>query len=722
MRTFTFKFLLRKQMSRVSYICSALLLINTISYGQVRNYNLVYSDNIQGGTEMFGNTLLHIVNNGTVNLTKMNGNSVNGNSTYGNDNENMQYIDVDGTTGNGSITRNSSTSDLILPAGTNIIKLARLYWGGRVKNSDFDLSVDSNKTIKIRKGTSSAYSSVTSLGIDKVTISTGYTEYQAYADITALVKNNGAGTYEVGNAPLSTGSISGGGNHGGWCIVVVYENSNLDYKSVRIYDGFQQVYSNGNALTTTVTLTGLNVPSGTLAAGDAKMGVLSWEGDANLTKDYLKINTHLFSNTTNPSDNPWNGTITNNGVHVTTKNPNYTNQMGIDIDQFDVGTGYGISPNANSVKLEFGTEADQYFPGLFTFTIKMKDPSITLDKTVTDANNNHLGEKNEILTYSLKGSNTGVGNANYIVISDTLPNTVTYVPGSLKVMSCPGMPLGSMTDAAGDDAAEYIVNGSIKTVRFRIGTGCSPSTGGTLAENESYDLQFQVTVNDPGLNKPIPSILNIARISAKSDADVDFVDDGTAIINPDNGPLPITLVSFSATLLQNESVKLDWKTSMEINCSKYKIERSFDGSMFSEVASVDGSGTSSIVHTYSTIDNVSSSAGAIIYYRLRQLDLDGKGSYSKVVSVKTKPSDKNVVVSPNPFRSYLNVNMNWSRTEIITARVINIQGKEVVTKSIQMTKGLNYIKLDELSNLPSGNYFIQFISSGERFTEKITKQ
>ena len=161
---------------------------------------------------------------------------------------------------------------------------------------------------------------------------------------------------------------------------------------------------------------------------------------------------------------------------------------------------------------------------------------------------------------------------------------------------------------------------------------------------------------------------------------------------------------------------------MEINCSKYKIERSFDGNMFSEVASINGSGTTSIMHNYSALDNVSSSAGAIIYYRLKQIDLDGKGSYSKVVSIKTKQSDKNLVISPNPFKNYLNVNMNWNKAEVITARVINIQGKEVVTKSIQMNKGLNYIKLDELSNLPAGNYFIQFISSEERFTEKITKQ
>jgi len=78
----------------------------------------------------------------------MNDNSTNGNSVYGNDTENMQYTDVDGAAGNGSVTRNSSSSDLNLPPGTNTIKLARLYWGGRVKNSDFDLKSDANKKIK----------------------------------------------------------------------------------------------------------------------------------------------------------------------------------------------------------------------------------------------------------------------------------------------------------------------------------------------------------------------------------------------------------------------------------------------------------------------------------------------------------------------------------------------------------------------------------------------
>jgi len=50
---------------------------------------------------------------------------------------------------------------------------------------------------------------------------------------------------------------------------------------------------------------------------------------------------------------------------------------GLDIDQFDVGTDMHFTTNSNSVKLEFGTTSDKY-RNFFTFTIKMKDPTINL--------------------------------------------------------------------------------------------------------------------------------------------------------------------------------------------------------------------------------------------------------------------------------------------------------------------------------------------------------
>lgn len=715
---FTFS---KRKLKRVAFLAFTLLLSLTSAQAQQRNYGLIYSENIKGGSTLFGNTLLHILKSGQPDLKKMNDNKANGNSDYGNDNENTQNVDIDGTTGIGSVTVNSSSADLVLPTGNNAIKFARLYWGGRVTNSEFDLSKESNTKVKLRKGTTSAYADVKAMGIDQTAISDGYTEYQAYADVTAYVQSNGGGTYTVGNVPLSVGPMSGGGNHGGWCIVVVYENSSLNYNSIRLYDGFQRVYNGGTSTTTSVMLSGLNVPSGTLSDSDAQMSVMCWEGDANLKGDFLKINGNLFSNTTNQKDNPWNGTITNNGAHVTTKNPNYTNQMGIDIDMFNVGTGYGIKPNASSVSLEFGTEADQYYPGLFTFSIRMKDPTITLQKTVKDANNNHLAEANEILTYTLKGANLGTGNANDIIVTDTLPNTVTYLPNSLKVIASPGITAGNQTDAAGDDIAEYLSNGSVKTVIFRLGTGASATKGGTLAENEAYEVQFQVTVNDPGKGKLVPSIMNIARVKSSSDANTIFTDDGTAVINPEAGPMPVTLARFTATLLNDNKVKLDWGTSMEIICKNFIVERSFDGNIFSPGATIDGHGTTSLFHEYTAIDEIPGYAGSVVYYRLRQTDLDGKENLSKVISIKLKKDNQVVSVSPNPFVSYININLDWGKSESIQVKVINIQGKEVFSKSLQVNKGVNNMKIDELSKLPSGNYFIQFVSPSERFVQKISK-
>ncbi|MEO6330582.1 MAG: T9SS type A sorting domain-containing protein [Ginsengibacter sp.] len=717
-----FTFRLFSHRKTVLSITTVACLLNFLCDAQPRAYSIVYSDNIKGGSAIFGNTLLQIIDGGGVNTIKMNDNSTNGNSVYGNNRENMEYADIDGTAGNGSVTRNSSSADLLLPAGTNTIKIARLYWGGYILKSEFDLTAGVNRKIKLRKGTSNVYADVTAIGIDLEDINSTSSQYQAYADVTEFIKNNGAGTYEAGNVPISAGSFSISGANGGWCIVVIYENQDFDFNSIRFYDGFQKVYTLNNLPSISVTLTGLNVPSGAIKAGDAKMGVVAWEGDANLKSDFLKINGHLFSNAKNPADNPWNGTITTNGVHVTTKNPNYTNQMGLDIDQFDVGLGYGISPGDNSINLEFGAEADRYFPGAFTFTIKMKDPGIILNKTVSDANNNNLAEANEVITYTFKGKNTGVGDANSVVITDTLPYAITYLPGSLNVIKCPGVSAGVKTDAPGDDIAEYIDNGSSKIVRFRLGTGSNGTTGGTLAATDSFEVEFKATVNDPGPGNSVPSLINIARIKAKSDANIDFVDDATAIINAEGGPLPVTLVSFTGNLLQDNKIKLTWATSMEINCSQYKVERSIDGRTFYEVATIAGNGTTPSVHSYSTIDDVSSTTGSVLYYRLKQMDLDKKGSFSKVIAVKIKNFNKQISISPNPFTNYLNINTEWNKNEIINVKVINVQGKEVIFKNIQMNKGLNYVSIEELSKLSAGNYFIQFISADERITRKITKE
>jgi uncharacterized repeat protein (TIGR01451 family) len=711
-------------------LLSIVLLISLSFYvnAQNRNFGIVYSENIRGGAVLFGNTLMYASNSdSSVNSTKMNGNSVNGNSLYSNgdlNTTNMQFIDIDGITGDGIGTKNSSSADLFLPAGTNTIKIARLYWGGRVNTIDFDITQATNQTIKVRKGTNGPYQEIGAAQFEKTIVgpgtSTEFTCYQAYVDITTLVQQQGAGTYTVGNGAFSTGLGGDFGNFGGWGIMVVYENPALDFNSVRVYDGYQNIYSGGGQLAKTITLTGLNVPSGALSLTDARVGIIGWEGDAAYDGDYFKINDSLFTNSLNQINNPWNGTVSNDGVHVTTKNPSFTDQMGIDIDQFNVGLGYGILPNASSVTLEYGTNQDQYFVGLVTFVIKMKEPIIKLTKTVTDANNNDTAEIGEILTYKLKGKNVGAGNANAVVLTDSLPSTMTFVANSLKVNYGPGFITPEFkTDATSDDIAEYV--GATKTVTYRMGNGANATSGGYLAFADSFEVEFQVTVNTP-VNGVLPPIINTARLVATSDALIYYVDDATVSIKTPVTSLPVKLSSFSANLQLSKQVKIAWTTSAEINSSKFEIERSSDGINFNIVAIKAAAGNSSATINYSLIDDATAVTSAIAYYRLRQFDFDGKSSISKVVSVKLKKTIGNFTVSPNPFYNNLNINIEWNATESTVVKVFNVLGAEIISKKVNMIKGYNYLTIDELSKLKPGNYIIQFNANNEKLIKQITKQ
>jgi uncharacterized repeat protein (TIGR01451 family) len=394
--------------------------------------------------------------------------------------------------------------------------------------------------------------------------------------------------------------------------------------------------------------------------------------------------------------------------------------MGIDIDQFNVGLGYGILPNASSVTLEYGTNQDQYFAGVVTFVIKMKEPIIKLTKTVTDANNNDTAEIGEILTYKLKGKNIGAGNANSVVLTDSLPSTMTFVANSLKVNYGPGYISPEFkTDAVSDDIAEYV--GATKTITFRMGNGANAINGGYLAFSDSFEVEFQVTVNTP-VNGVLPPIINPARLVATSDALIYYVDDATSFIRTPATSLPVILSYFTANLQLNKQVKIDWTTSTEINSSIFEIERSIDGITFNVVTTKAAAGNSSTTINYSINDNTTSVTAPIVYYRLKQIDLDGKTIISKIVSVKLKKTIGNFTVSPNPFSSNVNINIEWNANENKVIKVFNALGAEVISKKVSMIKGYNYITFNELSTLQSGNYIIQLTTNNEKIIKHITKQ
>src|SRR5689334_10093579 len=117
MKSFTYLICV-KQIKTLTASAVAILLFSASANAQFRNYGIAYSDNVKGTATLFGNTLeaIYLNDNTTVDTAKMNATRSNGSSSSGNDNSNMRFVDIDGSSGVGAGTTNSSSADLALPA------------------------------------------------------------------------------------------------------------------------------------------------------------------------------------------------------------------------------------------------------------------------------------------------------------------------------------------------------------------------------------------------------------------------------------------------------------------------------------------------------------------------------------------------------------------------------------------------------------------------------
>ena len=124
----------------------------------------------------------------------------------------------------------------------------------------------------------------------------------------------------------------------------------------------------------------------------------------------------------------------------------------------------------------------------------------------------------------------------------------------------------------------------------------------------------------------------------------DFTAGGDFNVNP----LPVELVAFTARA-QGDVVALSWRTASEKNSRVFEVERSLDGRAFGRIGTVAAAGSSSAPRSYELLDAMLPAGTALLYYRLKQLDLDGTFSYSPVRAVLlTAKPEAGLALFPNP--------------------------------------------------------------------------
>ncbi len=196
-----------------------------------------------------------------------------------------------------------------------------------------------------------------------------------------------------------------------------------------------------------------------------------------------------------------------------------------------------------------------------------------------------------------------------------------------------------------------------------------------------------------------------------------FVSLGSATVEFAN-VLPVEMVSFTADLYENK-IELNWKTATEVNNYGFEIERRSDKNDWIHLGFVEGSGTSESLVSYSFIDN-NPIGSSRFYYRLKQIDNDGKFEYSNEIEVDVIPNKFTLYQNyPNPFNPVTKVRYQIPDESKVAIKVYDVLGNEVATLLNEVKEpGLYEVELNA-QNLASGTYIYRITAGSFVETKKM---
>ncbi len=178
--------------------------------------------------------------------------------------------------------------------------------------------------------------------------------------------------------------------------------------------------------------------------------------------------------------------------------------------------------------------------------------------------------------------------------------------------------------------------------------------------------------------------------------------------------LPLRWLDFSATAGGEYISNLDWTTADEINNSHFEIQRASDqSSAFRTIGRVEADTEVRSVHAYSFIDR--NALAGKNYYRLKQVDLDGRFQYSPLRTVSFTSRGFEVSVWPNPVQQELMVSIHEANAGGQIS-IIDFAGRQVLQQGFEYNSGTITIPVDHLN---AGMYSLMVTSGENRHIEKI---
>lgn len=176
-----------------------------------------------------------------------------------------------------------------------------------------------------------------------------------------------------------------------------------------------------------------------------------------------------------------------------------------------------------------------------------------------------------------------------------------------------------------------------------------------------------------------------------------------------SGTLPVVYETFYVTQ-QGTNNQLSWSTSKELNNITYAVEKSTDSRSWKQIATVAGAGTSSLINKYGYSDK--SSNDAVVYYRIRQVDMSGTAVYSAIRALRNNEpgSVTNIFASSNKT---VIIDFNSDVKDNVSIQLINMGGQVIVRKEFSQA---SYRLVLNTTGAGSGVYVVR-VSDGRGWSE-----
>ena len=242
------------------------------------------------------------------------------------------------------------------------------------------------------------------------------------------------------------------------------------------------------------------------------------------------------------------------------------------------------------------------------------------------------------------------------------------------------------------------------------------TTSGLPVSYTSANTAIATVYEDNGVWKVKIKAAGTVEITAKQQGDANYaaatdVKQNLVIIDE---VLPVELTSYTAKIV-NQTARLDWNVATESNNRKFVIYRSGDDRQFIQIGEVASLGNTTTNRSYFFVDKQPLNGNN--YYKLVQVDLDGKPTELGLRTLSFSLSTFSIQLYPNPTKDKATV--TFEAAKYVSLVLSGIDGKAL--KAVQLNSQQDKLEID-LSAYPTGIYFIRLVGAGENIVKKVIKQ